>query len=70
MGCSHAACPGAVNGGEGNQNSMRLFGRPQEGNLRLVISTDFIAEFRVNSLPFAVEGGVGVGTQINLGSKT
>ncbi len=82
--------PGAVNVGEGNQNSIRFFGRPrddnnwtfdgvdatgikdprQEGNLRLVISTDSIAEFRVNSLPFTAEGGVGGGAQINLVSKT
>lgn len=82
--------PGAVNVGEGNQNSIRFFGRPrddnnwtfdgvdatgikdprQEGNMRLVISTDSIAEFRVNSLPFTAEGGVGGGAQINLVSKT
>lgn len=82
--------PGAVNIGEGNQNSIRFFGRPrddnnwtfdgvdatgikdprQEGNLRLVISTDSIAEFRVNSLPFTAEGGTGGGAQINLVSKT
>jgi len=82
--------PGAVNVGEGNQNSIRFFGRPrddnnwtfdgvdatgikdprQEGNLRLVISTDSIAEFRVNSLPFTAESGVGGGAQVNLVSKT
>jgi len=82
--------PGAVSVGEGNQNSIRFFGRPrddnnwtfdgvdstgikdprQEGNLRLVISTDSIAEFRVNSLPFTAEGGIGGGAQINLVSKT
>lgn len=82
--------PGAVNVGEGNQNSIRFFGRPrddnnwtfdgvdatgikdprQEGNLRLVISTDSIAEFRVNALPFTAEGGVGGGAQINLVSRT
>ena len=82
--------PGAVNAGEGNQNSIRFFGRPrddnnwtfdgvdatgikdprQEGNLRLVISTDSIAEFRINSLPFTAEGGMGGGAQINLVSKT
>lgn len=85
-----ALAPGAVNVGEGNQNSIRFFGRPrddnnwtfdgvdatgikdprQEGNLRLVISTDSIAEFRVNSLPFTAEGGIGGGAQINLVSKT
>ncbi len=85
-----ALAPGAVSIGEGNQNSIRFFGRPrddnnwtfdgvdatgikdprQEGNLRLVISTDAIAEFRVNSLPFTAEGGVGGGAQINLVSKT
>lgn len=82
--------PGAVSVGEGNQNSIRFFGRPrddnnwtfdgvdstgikdprQEGNLRLVISTDSIAEFRVSSLPFTAEGGVGGGAQVNLVSKT
>ncbi|HYP08085.1 MAG TPA: TonB-dependent receptor [Bryobacteraceae bacterium] len=82
--------PGAVNAGEGNQNSIRFFGRPrddnnwtfdgvdatgikdprQEGNLRLVISTDSIAEFRVNSLPFTAESGIGGGAQINLVSRT
>ena len=35
-----------------------------------MISTDSIAEFRVNSLPFTAEGGVGGGAQINLVSKT
>ena len=85
-----ALAPGAVNIGEGNQNSIRFFGRPrddnnwtfdgvdatgikdprQEGNLRLVISTDSIAEFRVNSLPFTAESGVGGGAQINLVSKS
>jgi hypothetical protein len=86
-----ALAPGAVSvGGEGNQNSIRFFGRPrddnnwtfdgvdatgikdprQEGNLRLVISTDSIAEFVVNSLPFTAESGVGGGAQINLVSKT
>jgi len=82
--------PGAVNVGEGNQNSIRFFGRPrddnnwtldgvdatgikdprQEGNMRLVVSTDSIAEFRVNSLPFTAESGVGGGAQINLVTKT
>lgn len=82
--------PGAVNVGEGNQNSIRFFGRPrddnnwtfdgvdatgikdprQEGNMRLVISTDSIAEFRVNSLPFTAESGIGGGAQVNLVSKT
>ncbi len=85
-----ALAPGAVNVGEGNQNSIRFFGRPrddnnwtfdgvdatgikdprQEGNLRLVISTDSLAEFRVNSLPFTAEGGVGGGAQINLVSRS
>jgi hypothetical protein len=85
-----ALAPGAVNVGEGNQNSIRFFGRPrddnnwtfdgvdatgikdprQEGNMRLVISTDSIAEFRVNSLPFTAESGVGGGAQVNLVSKT
>jgi hypothetical protein len=85
-----ALAPGAVNVGEGNQNSIRFFGRPrddnnwtfdgidstgikdprQEGNMRLVTSMDSIAEFRVNSLPFTAESGVGAGAQINLVSKT
>ncbi len=82
--------PGAVNVGEGNQNSIRFFGRPrddnnwttdgvdstgikdprQEGNMRLVMSMDAIAEFRVNSLPFTAEGGVGGGAQVNLVTKS
>ncbi|MBL8234379.1 MAG: carboxypeptidase regulatory-like domain-containing protein, partial [Bryobacterales bacterium] len=85
-----ALAPGAVNVGEGNQNSIRFFGRPrddnnwtfdgvdstgikdprQEGNMRLVQSMDSIAEFRVNSLPFTAESGVGAGAQINLVSKS
>jgi hypothetical protein len=85
-----ALAPGAVNVGEGNQNSIRFFGRPrddnnwtfdgvdstgikdprQEGNMRLVTSMDSIAEFRVNSLPFTAEGGVGGGAQINMVSKS
>jgi hypothetical protein len=84
-----ALAPGAVNTGEGNQNSIRFFGRPrdennwtfdgvdstgikdprQEGNMRLVQSLDSIAEFRVNSLPFTAESGVG-GPQVNLVSKS
>jgi hypothetical protein len=82
--------PGAVNVGEGNQNSIRFFGRArddnnwtfdgvdatgikdprQEGNLRLVMSTDAIAEFRVNALPFTAESGIGSGAQVNLVSKS
>jgi len=82
--------PGAVNVGEGNQNSIRFFGRPrddnnwtfdgvdatgikdprQEGNLRLVVSMDSLGEFRVNSLPFTAESGVGGGAQVNLVSKS
>lgn len=85
-----ALAPGAVNVGEGNQNSIRFFGRPrddnnwttdgvdstgikdprQEGNMRLVMSMDSIAEFRVNSLPFTAEGGVGGGAQVNLVTKS
>jgi hypothetical protein len=42
----------------------------QEGNLRLVVSTDSLAEFRVNSLPFTAESGVGGGAQINLVSRS
>jgi len=82
--------PGATNTGEGNQNSIRFFGRPrdennwnfdgvdatgvkdprQEGNLRLVISLDSIAEFRVSSAAYTAEGGGGGGGLVNLVSKT
>lgn len=81
--------PGAVNTGEGNQNSTRFFGRSrdennwtldgvdatgvkdprQEANLRLVISLDSIAEFRVSSSTYTAETGGGAGAQVNVVSK-
>lgn len=82
--------PGAVNTGEGNQNSIRFFGRSrdennwtfdgvdatgvkdprQEANLRLNISLDSIAEFRVASSLYTAEMGGGAGAQVNLVSKS
>lgn len=82
--------PGAVNTGEGNQNSTRFFGRSrdennftfdgvdatgvkdprQEANLRLNISLDAIAEFRVSSSMYTAETGGGAGAQVNVVSKT
>jgi hypothetical protein len=40
-----------------------------EADLRLVVSTDSIAEFRVNSSLYSAESGSGGGAQINLVSK-
>ncbi|MBM3734591.1 MAG: TonB-dependent receptor [Acidobacteria bacterium] len=82
--------PGAVNTGEGNQNTIRYFGRSrddnnftfdgvdatgvkdprQEANLRLNISLDAIAEFRVGSGLYTAESGSGAGGQMNLVSKS
>ena len=82
--------PGAVNTGEGNQNTVRFFGRSrdennftfdgvdatgvkdprQEANLRLNISLDSIAEFRVASSLYNAETGGGAGAQMNLVSKS
>ncbi|MFN0104540.1 MAG: carboxypeptidase regulatory-like domain-containing protein [Bryobacteraceae bacterium] len=42
----------------------------QEGGLRLVISMDSIAEFKVNSAMYGAESGTGAGGQVNLVSKT
>jgi len=42
----------------------------QEVALRLIISTDSIAEFRVNSTLYSAESGAGAGGQINLVSRT
>ncbi|MCL4402820.1 MAG: TonB-dependent receptor, partial [Acidobacteria bacterium] len=41
----------------------------QEADLRLIVSTDTIAEFRVNSSLYSAESGSGGGAQINLVSK-
>jgi hypothetical protein len=85
-----ALAPGAVNTGEGNQQSIRFVGRARDDNnwtfdgldatgvkdprqeaaLRLVISTDSIAEFRVNSTLYSAESGSGAGAQVNLVSKS
>jgi len=85
-----AVAPGAINTGEGGQQSIRFVGRArddnnwtfdgldatgvkdprQEGALRLVISTDSIAEFRVNSSLYSAESGSGAGAQVNLVSKS
>lgn len=82
--------PGAINTGEGNQNSIRIFGRSrddnnwtidgvdatgvkdprQEANLRLVVSMENIAEFRVQSTMYTAETGNGAGAQINIVSKS
>jgi hypothetical protein len=85
-----ALAPGAINTGEGNQQSIRFVGRARDDNnwtfdgldatgvkdprqeaaLRLVISTDSIAEFRVNSTLYSAESGSGAGGQINIVSKS
>jgi hypothetical protein len=85
-----ALAPGAINTGEGNQQSIRFVGRSRDDNnwtfdgvdatgvkdprqeaaLRLVISTDTIAEFRVNSTLYSAESGSGAGGQVNLVSKS
>src|ERR1051326_5226505 len=81
-----ALAPGAINTGEGNQQSIRFVGRARDDNnwtfdgldatgvkdprqesaLRLVISTDTIAEFRVNSTLYSAESGSGAGGQVNI----
>jgi len=85
-----ALAPGAINTGEGNQQSIRFVGRARDDNnwtfdgldatgvkdprqeaaLRLVISTDSIAEFRVNSTLYSAESGSGAGGQVSLVSKS
>lgn len=42
----------------------------QEGALRLVMSTEAIAEFRVNSTAYTAESGTGAGAQVNLVSRS
>jgi hypothetical protein len=85
-----ALAPGAINTGEGNQQSIRFVGRARDDNnwtfdgldatgvkdprqeaaLRLIISTDSSAEFRVNSTLYSAESGGGAGGQVNIVSKT
>ena len=72
-----ALAPGAINTGDGSQQTIRFVGRARDDNnwtfdgldatgvkdprqeaaLRLVISTDTIAEFRVNSTLYSAESG-------------
>lgn len=42
----------------------------QEGSLRLVMSTEAIAEFRVNSTSYTAESGTGAGAQVNIVSRS
>jgi hypothetical protein len=42
----------------------------QEGALRLVMSTEAIAEFRVNSTSYTAESGTGAGAQVNIVSRS
>ena len=42
----------------------------QEGALRLVMSTEAIAEFRVNSTSYTAESGTGAGAQVNVVSRS
>jgi hypothetical protein len=85
-----ALAPGAINTGEGNQQSIRFVGRARDDNnwtfdgldatgvkdprqeaaLRLIISTDSIAEFRVNASLYSADSGSGAGAQVNLVSKS
>lgn len=85
-----ALAPGAINTGDGSQQTIRFVGRSRDDNnwtfdgldatgvkdprqesaLRLVISTDSIAEFRVNTSLYSAESGSGAGGQVNLVSKS
>ncbi len=85
-----ALAPGAINTGEGNQQSIRFVGRARDDNnwtfdgldatgvkdprqesaLRLIISTESIAEFRVNSTLYSADQGSGAGGQVNIVSKS
>ena len=85
-----ALAAGAINTGDGSQQTIRFVGRARDDNnwtfdgvdstgvkdprqeaaLRLVISTDTIAEFRVNSTLYSAEHGGGAGGQVNLVSKS
>lgn len=42
----------------------------QEENLRLVISTEAVAEFRINTAIYSAEQGAGAGAQVNLVSRS
>ena len=85
-----ALAPGAINSGDGSQQTIRFVGRSRDDNnwtldgvdatgvkdprqesaLRLVISSDSIAEFRVNSTLYTAESGGGAGGQVNIVSRT
>ncbi|MCS7316661.1 MAG: hypothetical protein NZ554_14410, partial [Bryobacteraceae bacterium] len=85
-----ALAPGAINTGDGSQQTIRFVGRARDDNnwtfdgmdatgvkdprqeaaLRLVISTDSIAEFRVNASLYSAEFGGGAGANISLVSKS
>jgi hypothetical protein len=85
-----ALAPGAINTGDGSQQTIRFVGRARDDNnwtfdgldatgvkdprqesaLRLVISTDTISEFRVNTTLYSAESGSGAGGQVNLVSKS
>lgn len=83
-----ALAPGAINTGDGSQQTIRFVGRARDDNnwtfdgvdatgvkdprqeaaLRLVISTDSIAEFRVSASLYTAESG-GAGANVSLVSK-
>lgn len=42
----------------------------QEENLRLVVSTEAVAEFRINSAAYSAEQGAGAGAQVNLVTRS
>ena len=85
-----ALAPGAINTGDGSQQTIRFVGRARDDNnwtfdgmdatgvkdprqeaaLRLVISTDSIAEFRVNASLYSAELGGGAGANVSLVSKS
>lgn len=85
-----ALAPGAINTGDGSQQTIRFVGRARDDNnwtydgldatgvkdprqeaaLRLIISTEALAEFRVNSTLYTAESGAGAGAQINLVSRS
>ncbi len=85
-----ALAPGAINTGDGSQQTIRFVGRSRDDNnwtfdgmdatgvkdprqeaaLRLIISTDAIAEFRVSSSLYSAELGGGAGANVSLVSKS